>query len=123
MRRSSVLWCAFMTRFVEAHRRYQERGLTAEEAGELLGMSARHFSRRCVRYDDEGVVGLRDRRLGRVSSRRGGPVCCAVRRRRRSNWTASWVSFRCMVVCNDMHQNLIHFILLVVIHMDMHLMV
>lgn len=70
MRRSLVLWCAFMTRFVDARTRYGERGLTAEEAGELLGMSARHFRRLCVRYDEEGVAGLRDRRLGRVSSRR-----------------------------------------------------
>jgi hypothetical protein len=70
MRRSLVLWCAFMTRFVDARSRYGCRGLTAEEAGALLGMSGRQFRRLCVRYDDEGVAGLRDRRLGRVSSRR-----------------------------------------------------
>ena len=39
--------------------------LTAEEAGELLGLSARHF-----RYEVDGVDGLRDKRLGRVSNRR-----------------------------------------------------
>lgn len=70
MRRTVVLWCAFMTRFVDAQARYRGRGLTAEEAGELLGMSGRHFRRLCARYDEEGVAGLRDRRLGRVSSRR-----------------------------------------------------
>ena len=70
MRRATVLWGAFMTRFVDAQARYRRRGLTAEEAGELLGVSGRHFRRLCVRYDDEGVDGLRDRRLGRVSPRR-----------------------------------------------------
>src|ERR1022692_483611 len=44
--------------------------LTAEEAGELLGLSGRHFRRQCLRYEAEGVDGLRDKRLGLVSHRR-----------------------------------------------------
>ena len=36
----------------------------------VLGLSARHFRRQCVRYEVEGVDGLRDKRLGRVSNRR-----------------------------------------------------
>jgi transposase len=48
----------------------QEGRLTAEEAGELLGISARHFRRMRSRYEVDGVDGLRDRRLGRVSGRR-----------------------------------------------------
>lgn len=70
MRRATMLWGAFVTRFADARDRYRRRGLTAEEAGELLGMSGRHFRRLCVRYEEAGVDGLRDRRLGRVSSRR-----------------------------------------------------
>lgn len=81
MRRGSVLWWVFMTRFVDARTRYRERGLTAEEAGELLGMSGRHFRRLCVRYDDDGVAGLRDRRLGRISSRRADATEIARMRR------------------------------------------
>jgi hypothetical protein len=50
--------------------RYRKRRLTAEEAGELLGLSGRHFRRLLVRYEEEGAEGLRDRRLGKVSPRR-----------------------------------------------------
>ena len=70
MRRTTVLWEIFVARFEEALERYQARRLTAEEAGELLGMSGRHFRRLCVRYEEDGADGLRDRRLGKVSPRR-----------------------------------------------------
>jgi hypothetical protein len=50
--------------------RYKQGRLTAEEAGELLGLSGRHFRRQCVRYEAEGEDGLRDKRVGRVSQRR-----------------------------------------------------
>jgi hypothetical protein len=70
MRRASALWEVFVLRFEEAQERYRKRRLTAEEAGELLGMSGRHFRRLLVRHDEEGAEGLRDRRLGRASPRR-----------------------------------------------------
>jgi len=70
MRRATVLWEVFVTRFEEAFEQYQRRSLSGEEAGELLGMSGRNFRRLCVRYEEEGVEGLRDRRIGRVSPRR-----------------------------------------------------
>lgn len=70
MRRASVLWEAFVTRFEDALDRYRRHRLTAEEAGELLGMSGRHFRRLCVRHDESGTDGLRDRRIGRMSPRR-----------------------------------------------------
>jgi hypothetical protein len=70
MRRASALWEVFVLRFEEALERYRKRRLTAEEAGELLGMSGRHFRRLTVRYEEEGEQGLRDRRLSKVSSRR-----------------------------------------------------
>src|SRR6476660_416566 len=50
--------------------RYRKRRLTAEEAGEILGMSGRHFRRLLLRYEEDGPEGLRDRRLGKVSPRR-----------------------------------------------------
>lgn len=70
MRRTRVLWEAYVTRFEDALDRYKQGRLTAEEAGELLGLSGRHFRRQCHRYEAEGVDGLRDKRLGRVSNRR-----------------------------------------------------
>ena len=107
MRRATMLWGAFMTRFVDAQARYRRRGLTAEEAGELLGVSGRHFRRLCVRYDDEGVDGLRDRRLGRVSlSGRASPrarepnsAACATPRERSA---ASFSRNRAMMSCRSM---------------------
>ena len=70
MRRASALWEVFVLRFEEALERYRKRRLTADEASELLGMSGRHFRRLTLRYDEDGEDGLRDRRLGKPSSRR-----------------------------------------------------
>jgi Helix-turn-helix domain len=70
MRRTQVLWEAYVTRFEDAFDRYEKHRLTANEAGELLGLSGRHFRRQCARYIEEGVDGLRDRRLSKASPRR-----------------------------------------------------
>lgn len=70
MRRAAALWEVFVTRFEEALGQYRRRRLTGDEAGELLGMSGRHFRRLCVRYEEDGIEGLRDRRIGKVSPRR-----------------------------------------------------
>jgi hypothetical protein len=70
MRRTRALWEVFVTRFEEAFEQYKRQRLTGEEAGELLGMSGRHFRRLCIRYEDDGIEGLRDRRIGKVSPRR-----------------------------------------------------
>jgi hypothetical protein len=70
MRRTTMLWEVFVRRFEEAFEQYRRQRLTGEEAGELLGMSGRHFRRLCVRYEEVGREGLRDRRIGKVSPRR-----------------------------------------------------
>ena len=70
MRRASALWEVFVLRFEEAMERYRKHRLTAEEAGEVLGMSGRHFRRLLSRYEEDGAEGLCDRRLGKVSPRR-----------------------------------------------------
>jgi Helix-turn-helix domain len=70
MRRMTMLWEVFVERFEDAFDRYRRRRLTAEEAGELLGLSGRHFRRLCVRYGEDGVEGLVDRRIGKPSPRR-----------------------------------------------------
>ena len=64
MRRTRTLWEVFVLRFEEAMERYRKRRLTAEEAGELLGMSGRHFRRligryEIGRYEEDGADGLR----------------------------------------------------------------
>ena len=88
MRRQVALWGVFVTRFEDALARFRRRSIVAEEAGELLGVSGRHFRRLCVHFDDEGTEGLRDRRLGRVSPRRSdasriGRMCGLYRERYR----------------------------------------
>lgn len=70
MRRTTMLWEVFVRRFEEALEQYRRRRLTGEEAGELLGLSGRHFRRLCARYEEDGVEGLRDRRIGKVSPHR-----------------------------------------------------
>jgi transposase len=65
-----MLWEVFVIRFEEALACYRKRRLTAEEAGEVLGMSGRHFRRLVDRYEEDGVDGLRDRRIGKPSPRR-----------------------------------------------------
>jgi hypothetical protein len=49
MVRYQVLWEAQVRRFQDALEQYKKGRLTAEEAGELLGLSGRHFRRQCVR--------------------------------------------------------------------------
>lgn len=70
MRRTRMLWEVFVVRFEDVLGRYRKRRLTAEEAGELLGVSGRHFRRLENRYDEEGIEGLRDLRIGKPSARR-----------------------------------------------------
>ena len=91
MRRQAVLWGVFVSRFEDALARFRRRRLTAEEAGELLGVTGRHFRRMLLRFDEEGVEGLRDRRLGRRSPRRACAAelarMCALYRERYSDFT------------------------------------
>jgi transposase len=70
MRRASVLWEVYVTRFEDALGRYRKRRLTGEEAGELLGMSGRNFRRLAARYEEDGAEGLRDLRIGKPSPKR-----------------------------------------------------
>jgi len=57
-------------KFANVLKRWEHKELSAQEAGELLGCSERQFRRWRRRYDEEGVGGLVDRRLGRASVRR-----------------------------------------------------
>jgi transposase len=59
-----------MQKFRDVLSRWEGGSLSMMEAGELLGMSERQFRRYRERYEDEGLEGLRDRRLGKPSAKR-----------------------------------------------------
>ncbi|HYI72433.1 MAG TPA: helix-turn-helix domain-containing protein [Skermanella sp.] len=70
MGRIGVLQEIRMLRFEEIHDRFTKGRLSAAEAAEWLGVSERTFRGQRARYDDEGLSGLVDRRLGKVSPHR-----------------------------------------------------
>ena len=59
-----------MQKFRDVLSRWESKQLSMLEAGELLGMSERQFRRYRDRYEEEGLEGLRDRRLGKPSPKR-----------------------------------------------------
>jgi|HubBroStandDraft_1064217.scaffolds.fasta_scaffold103655_1 transposase InsO family protein len=61
-----------MARVLDAIGLHRAGRLNCVEAGELLGLSERHFRRLRDAYADRGAQGLIDRRRGRVSSARIG---------------------------------------------------
>ena len=70
MERARILQEVRMMRFEDIRGRYQSRSLSCEEAAEILGMSVSTFYRMRRRYEEEGLEGLADRRLGKISARR-----------------------------------------------------
>ena len=70
MDRTTVLQEVRIMRFDDVYGRFQKGVLTCEEASELLGTSVSSFRRWRRRFEAEGVEGLADRRLGKVSARR-----------------------------------------------------
>ena len=54
-------------RFQEAYKGWQDRGLTQEEAGQVLGVSGRTFRRQIARFEAEGMQGLIDLRMSQIS--------------------------------------------------------
>ena len=59
-----------MFRFQEAYKGWQEKGLTQEDAGQLLGVSGRTFRRQIARFEADGMQGLMDLRMSQISSLR-----------------------------------------------------
>src|SRR5579871_5079627 len=70
MSRTRTLQEIRMMRFESLLDRHERGDLSQCEAAEMLGMSERTFRRHRDRYREEGVEGLRDRRIGKPSSRR-----------------------------------------------------
>jgi len=59
-----------MQKFRTVLSRWERKELSAQEAGEILGMSERQFRRYRRRYEEDGFAGLADRRLGKASFKR-----------------------------------------------------
>lgn len=57
-------------RFEEAYDGWERGRLTQEEAALLLGVCERTFRRYIVRYEEQGMEGLIDQRLGQISHKR-----------------------------------------------------
>ncbi|MBV8310118.1 MAG: ISNCY family transposase [Planctomycetaceae bacterium] len=70
MNRTTWLQDRRMLKFRDVLSRWERKELSAMEAGEILGMSERQFRRYRVRYEEEGLAGLADRRLGKASAKR-----------------------------------------------------
>ena len=70
MNRTAWLQDRRMEKFCDVLSRWKARELSAQEAGEILGCSERQFRRYRRRYEDEGLTGLFDKRLGKASVRR-----------------------------------------------------
>lgn len=69
MKRTEVLQEVRKMRFEEAYEGWKRRRLTQEEAARLLGVCERTFRRYTIRYEDKGMEGLIDQRLGQISHR------------------------------------------------------
>ena len=59
-----------MQKFRDVLCRWESKRLSLREAAEILGMSERQLRRYRVRYEEDGLDGLCDRRLGKASAKR-----------------------------------------------------
>ena len=89
MGRAGVLQGVRQMRFEGLLERHERGELSQGEAAEMLGVSERTFRRWRDRLRDEGPEGLRDRRIGRPSSR--GPLATGLTRGgRRARRSCAW---------------------------------
>ena len=70
MNRTTWLQDRRMKKFRDVLSRWERKELSGLEASELLGISERQFRRYRDRYEEEGLAGLADKRLGKASARR-----------------------------------------------------
>ena len=70
MNRTTWLQDRRMQKFRDVLSRWERKELSAMEAGEVLGMSERQFRRYRGRYEEDGLEGLIDKRLGKASAKR-----------------------------------------------------
>ena len=69
MKRTELLQEVRKMRFEEAYEGWERGRLTQQEAAMLLGVCDRTFRRYLLRYEDKGMEGLIDQRLGQISHR------------------------------------------------------
>jgi len=70
MKRTEVLQGLRSMKFAAVARRWERLELSQMEAAEILGVTERTFRRWYRRYEEDGVDGLADRRLGKPSPKR-----------------------------------------------------
>ncbi len=70
MSRTTVLQEVRIMRFEDVYGRFLVGRLECDDEADFLGVSVSTFRRYRRRYEEEGVAGLYDRRLGRLSARR-----------------------------------------------------
>ena len=70
MNRATWLQDCRMQKFRDVLSRWEAGTLSMLEAAEILGMSERQFRRYRERYEEDGLEGLKDRRLGKPSPKR-----------------------------------------------------
>jgi len=70
MNRTAWLQDRRMQKFRDVLSRWERKELSVQEAGEILGCSERQFRRYRQRYEEDGLAGLADRRLGKASAKR-----------------------------------------------------
>ncbi len=94
MNRTAWLQERRMEKFCDVLGRYEAKRLSALDAAELLGMSERGYRRYRRRYEEEGLDGLFDRRIGWPGfSTRTGPVTWAGRSSTSTTICASITAF------------------------------
>lgn len=81
-----------MQKFLDVLSRWEAGSLSQLEAAELIGCSERQFRRYRDRYEDDGLEGLKDRRLGKASGKGIGAAererMLFLYRQRHGGWTA-----------------------------------
>ena len=78
-------------KFLDALERFQSKRLTSDEAAKLLDVSRTTFYRMRQKYEENGLDGLVDRRVGKISAKRI-PVdiqmaICDIYKSRYAGWT------------------------------------
>ena len=76
MNRTTWLQDRRMAKFCDVLSRWTRRELSALDASQILGCSERQFRRYRRRYEEEGLTGLFDKRLGKASARRCRSTSC-----------------------------------------------
>src|SRR3990167_1976457 len=70
MKKTTVRQEVLKMRFEDVYGRYESGKLTTQEASELLGISISVFYRKRMRYEEEGIEGFYDKRIGKRSPHR-----------------------------------------------------